>query len=65
MATVWAMAALILTTKPLQPIDPTHYSSEVLANAQALQKTYEELLDQKGIKLGMYIQTWCLFCLSM
>lgn len=53
LASVWIIAALILTTTPLPPIDPTHYSSEVLGIAKNLRLEHGQVLEENGISLGI------------
>ena len=50
-------AALLLTTTPLPPIDPRHYSQLLVREATDLEAKYKDILAGQSISIGRYVGT--------
>lgn len=52
-ATIWMTVALLLTTTPLPPIDPSYYSHLLVGEAAELEMRYKDVLAEHSIFTGM------------
>ena len=51
-ASVWIVAALLLSTTPLPPIDLTLYSWGLVGEATEIGSEYREMLQKHGVSIG-------------
>lgn len=56
-ATLWITAALTLTTTPLPPLDPSHYSYLLVEEAMSLNLQYGQLLSSHGVSLDLMLHS--------
>ena len=56
-ATMWITAALMLTTTPLPPLDPSHYSYLLVEEATSLNQQYGQLLSSHGVSLDLMLRS--------